>query len=168
MLSLICAWINGCVNNREAGDLRRHRVHYDVTVMLLFLKCRYSRQSHPSNTRVTYIFLPLSCYWHHSSWRSQQSSPPRHTKVYYSVSLLLSFLSTRDTRVFCACTDSCNSFLLPLQSHLGISWSHIQILSMASKDDLQNRHSPYHCSSCGHSFGSIHCWDLEMETSFNF
>ena len=33
MFSLICAWINGCVNNREAGDLRRHRAHYDVTVM---------------------------------------------------------------------------------------------------------------------------------------
>ena len=26
-------WINGSVNNREAGDLRRHRAHYDVTVM---------------------------------------------------------------------------------------------------------------------------------------
>ena len=26
-------WINGWVNNREAGDLRRHRAHYDVTVM---------------------------------------------------------------------------------------------------------------------------------------
>ena len=25
--------INGWVNNREAGDLRRHRAHYDVTVM---------------------------------------------------------------------------------------------------------------------------------------
>ena len=32
MLSLICVWINGCVNNREAGDLRRYRTHYDVTV----------------------------------------------------------------------------------------------------------------------------------------
>ena len=31
--SLICVWINGWVNNREAGDLRRHRAHYDVTVM---------------------------------------------------------------------------------------------------------------------------------------
>ena len=31
MLSLICAWINGWVNNRE--DLRRHRSHYDVTVI---------------------------------------------------------------------------------------------------------------------------------------
>ena len=34
MFSLICAWNNGWVNNREAGDLRRHHAHYDVTVML--------------------------------------------------------------------------------------------------------------------------------------
>ena len=33
MFSLICAWINGWVNNREAGDLRRHRAHHDITVM---------------------------------------------------------------------------------------------------------------------------------------
>ena len=33
MLTLICARINGWVNNREAGDLRRPRAHYDVTVM---------------------------------------------------------------------------------------------------------------------------------------
>ena len=37
MFSLICAWINGWVNNRMAGDLRRHRVQYDVTVMGCFL-----------------------------------------------------------------------------------------------------------------------------------
>ena len=30
----ICALMNGWVNNREAGDLRRHRAHYDVTVMM--------------------------------------------------------------------------------------------------------------------------------------
>ena len=34
MFSLISAWTNGWVNNREAGDLRRHHTHYDVTVML--------------------------------------------------------------------------------------------------------------------------------------
>ena len=33
MFSLICAWINGWENIRKAGDLRRHRCHYDVTVM---------------------------------------------------------------------------------------------------------------------------------------
>ena len=33
MFSLICIWINGWVNNREAGDLRRYRAYYDDTVM---------------------------------------------------------------------------------------------------------------------------------------
>ena len=33
MFSLICAWMGGWVNNREAGDLRRHGAHYVVTVM---------------------------------------------------------------------------------------------------------------------------------------
>ena len=34
MFSLICVWINGWANNREAGDLRRYRAHYYVIVML--------------------------------------------------------------------------------------------------------------------------------------
>ena len=33
MFSLICSWINCSVKNREAGDLRHHRGHYNVTVM---------------------------------------------------------------------------------------------------------------------------------------
>ena len=30
---LICVWINGWVNNRKAGDLRRYRAHYDVITL---------------------------------------------------------------------------------------------------------------------------------------
>ena len=37
MFSLICVWINDCVNNREAGDLRRYRAHYDVIVMSVYI-----------------------------------------------------------------------------------------------------------------------------------
>ena len=33
MLSLICTWTNSGENNRDAGDLRRHRAHYIVSVM---------------------------------------------------------------------------------------------------------------------------------------
>ena len=33
MFSLVCAWTNVWVYNRYAADLRRHRDHYDVTVM---------------------------------------------------------------------------------------------------------------------------------------
>ena len=39
MFSLICAWINGSVNNHEAGDLWRICAHYDVTVMCLMDFC---------------------------------------------------------------------------------------------------------------------------------
>ena len=37
MFSLICAWINDWVHNREAGDLRCHRARYNIIVMLLSL-----------------------------------------------------------------------------------------------------------------------------------
>ena len=37
MSSLIYAWINGWVNNREAGNFRRHRARYDVTVMIMII-----------------------------------------------------------------------------------------------------------------------------------
>ena len=35
MFSLICAWINGWVNNLEAGDLRCHLAHYDCNKEIL-------------------------------------------------------------------------------------------------------------------------------------
>ena len=43
IFSLICVWINminGWVNIREAGDLRRHRAHYDVSVMKIAIEQR--------------------------------------------------------------------------------------------------------------------------------
>ena len=59
MFSLIYTWIRGWVNNREAGDLRRHQAHYDVIVM-----------SYP----VWYMALPdpLACHplWHTERWLS--------------------------------------------------------------------------------------------------
>ena len=33
MFSLICVWTNGWANNRDAGDFRCHRAHYDTTLM---------------------------------------------------------------------------------------------------------------------------------------
>ena len=39
----ICVWINGWVNNREAGDLRHCDVHYEVIVMERF---RSKQKSH--------------------------------------------------------------------------------------------------------------------------
>ena len=53
MFSFICVWINGWVNNREAGDLRRHCAQYDVTVMthwdpdeiIVFIQTTFSQPS---------------------------------------------------------------------------------------------------------------------------
>ena len=52
MFPLVCAWINVWVYNREAGDLRRHRAHYDViamnrcTVQRSFIKIQYNAILH--------------------------------------------------------------------------------------------------------------------------
>ena len=54
----ICAWTSAWANNRDAGDLRRHRAHFDVTVMLHELHL-------PSEARLVsaclYIALWISC-----------------------------------------------------------------------------------------------------------
>ena len=52
---LICVWINGWVNKREAGDLRCHRGHYDVIVMYADGWC--SQESfHPLSKMITKPF----------------------------------------------------------------------------------------------------------------
>ena len=55
MFSLIYAWINDWVTNREAGDLRRQRGHYDVIVMLglLWLVIFHLIWLHTKHTNVT-------------------------------------------------------------------------------------------------------------------
>ena len=50
MFSLICVWINGWVNNREAGDWRRYRAHCDVIVMTVLEYCFVMLASWHSNT----------------------------------------------------------------------------------------------------------------------
>ena len=63
MSSLICVWINGWVNSREAGDLRRHRAHYDVTVMMSMTLIRLQSKQQDTNTcglcicNITIIFV---------------------------------------------------------------------------------------------------------------
>ena len=65
MFSFICAWINGWVNNREAGDLRRHRVHYDVTVMMIVLVALQdlSHKIWPKLCCVFVWYIATFCWW---------------------------------------------------------------------------------------------------------
>ena len=59
MFSLICAWINFWVNNREASDFRYRRVHYDAFVMILELVCS---GMHVHRDNIIYSHLHMSRY----------------------------------------------------------------------------------------------------------
>ena len=75
MFYFICVWINGWVNNREAGDLRRYRAHYDVTVMCsecqrvyvisisLAGKCVYTSCPDLFSGYIKYIYLSCKITW---------------------------------------------------------------------------------------------------------
>ena len=76
MFSLICVWINGWVNNREAGDLRRNRGHYDVIIMNSLLSVSDGIISsfhsvntpHSSQVRATYgVFFSVFMIWNYFS-----------------------------------------------------------------------------------------------------
>ena len=63
MFSLICAWINAWANNREAGELRRNRAHYDVIVM----HSKIIHTNPPKTRRPTYVHSSLYQWkWYHS------------------------------------------------------------------------------------------------------
>ena len=62
MFSLICAWINGWVNNREAGDLTRHRAHYDVTVMSKFREISSANVVSGNEYYKNAVISPTKCY----------------------------------------------------------------------------------------------------------
>ena len=55
MSSLICARINGWVNNRKAGDLRRNGAHYDVIVM---------KSGYINYMKVTVLTICRACRYH--------------------------------------------------------------------------------------------------------
>ena len=74
MFSLICVWIYGWVNSREAGELRRYRAHYDVIVMKHGRKDQ-SKKSH--NAPVPYLTI-------HQNWnRNAYISVPKWCIVGY-------------------------------------------------------------------------------------
>ena len=68
MFSLICVWINGWVNNGEAGYLRRYRTHYDVTVM----QCYYFLSEQHSRIMVIATLIPKSFQW---NWVNKANYP---------------------------------------------------------------------------------------------
>ena len=76
MFSLICARINGWVNNRKVGDLRHHRAHYDVPVME-----RGNPQSHHRSAYTGVRNLSYSSVWALWSWGSLTMAHPGFERV---------------------------------------------------------------------------------------
>ena len=69
IFSLICVWINGWVNNSDAGDFRRYRAHYDAIVMACCIRFITARNSYRpvTSTQIwsgrNYIALHLMWSW---------------------------------------------------------------------------------------------------------
>ena len=59
-------WINGWMNYRQAGDLRRHRTHYDVIVM-----CK----------AIVSIMATIAGMAHRSDWLSEDQFIKRQTRI---------------------------------------------------------------------------------------
>ena len=57
-------WINGWVNNREAGDLRNHRTHYDVIVMSQQRHGLFSSLYVWPRNQPTALDCPSTCWGH--------------------------------------------------------------------------------------------------------
>ena len=66
IFSLVCARINDWVNNREAGDLRRHRGHYDVNAYSRHESGNYCAQMYLS-TRLC-LGIKAQCWLDHRSF----------------------------------------------------------------------------------------------------
>ena len=79
MFSLSCAWNNGWANNREAGDLRRHRANYYVTVMFTLKDwCNTTAQRTDKSIsagilRTHSCNFDLGCFTR--NWSSMENSP---------------------------------------------------------------------------------------------
>ena len=85
MFSLICTGTNDWANNGDTGDLRRHRAHYDVTVM-------FSRQVNPLRMEHQLVIcIGKESYCLRLSWLySDTPRCPSQHKSHYSKRLPIS------------------------------------------------------------------------------
>ena len=87
MFSLICVWINGWVNNREAGYLRRYRAHFDVIVIN---RCLHTKNDcFDIHTWERTLYSSISYHWISPCIKGQlywgkaiYGSGPEHCSVY--------------------------------------------------------------------------------------
>ena len=90
MVSLVSARINGWVKNREAGDLRRIRRHYDVTVMF----------HHPAVLSIfrgwphTILYITGTSYERHGEFTIRSIQPFVLMYIYIYIYIVIKFRVT--------------------------------------------------------------------------
>ena len=89
MFSLICAWINAWVNNRDAGDLTRNRAHYDVTVMITCIYEFILMCWRNSEMTVVHIKFELSIIQYLPYARASKWYNPSSSKIQYNAWYIL-------------------------------------------------------------------------------
>ena len=116
---LICVWMNGWVNNREAGDLGRYSAHYDVIVIGNSQFIHYQRNygifgKRDRNTQIWHFdFLEIAWHQPHTSivismqlshallWtKNGNLQCPKvkiHNKIFRNMSFLILFLKSPTT-----------------------------------------------------------------------
>ena len=100
VFSFICVWINGWVNNGDAGELRRHRAHYEVTIMTnpdsKVHRATMGPRSRADRTQVSPMLAP-GAWTLLPVWRNFQ----KVAKIKWKMSSLWYFLSLITVEVFC-------------------------------------------------------------------
>ena len=96
IFSLICTWINGWAINREAGDLRRYRTHYDVPVMYWPYVLGIHRSPVNSRCKCQWreaLMFSLICAWIKGWANNREVGDLRHHRAQYDVTVMLLFLT---------------------------------------------------------------------------
>ena len=79
MFTLIWVSINGCVNNREAGDVRCYRTHYDVIVVYGFIGRIWRPGDSASAAPVILNIRPRQCINGFTVWGKVKDTAPKIT-----------------------------------------------------------------------------------------
>ena len=86
----ICAWTNNWANNGNAGDLRRHCAHYDVTIISPLVHSRASEhikyEYHLCN-KVAHLSCCVACA---KLWPDCMITRNYSKKIFYKISIMSS------------------------------------------------------------------------------
>ena len=125
MFTLICARINGRVNNREAGDLRRYHTHYNVIVMT------FTRKAFPCHhITILQIYLqhtlPTGRVWVHVPASKVMRFGPVYPIWYFEWRIVPSCYSPVNKIVEIECMHTYMPSNIKTKTKSRVTWIHVQ------------------------------------------